>query len=433
MTGTPNAITVRTIGGPIDERRSPEAALTLAAAVRRTLATSPTLQAALSRVQAAAADAEQARLLPNPVFSVSMRFPEAGGSPIIDAGLAADLLSILRAPGRARAADRRLRAASGDALSTVLDVLSEVQETYVNVQALDEQVAVLEKRRELIGRLLELSRVRQRAGEGTKLDVITLDSQRVELEADMASALLDRTEQRLKLARLLGDPSGGTAWELEKWHPAPPVVGSESAWIAAALANRPQIQARRWELAALGDEVALAGWFIFEGSDVGITSERDQTWSLGPAVTTPLPAFDWGQARTAKARAGQAEARHKLTEALRQGVEDVRRSYAAFHSSLTPLSMVQTQLIPMAEERRRLAEAAYKLGEADLVTLLQAEQDLQTARSRLVDLQKQTSIALFRLQRTVGGPGVAERSFGKVPTPTQRAGSVTGAGAAGGG
>ena len=96
-------------------------------AVERAMRHDPGLQAALARVRAALAEADQARLLPNPVLSVALRFPEAGaGKPVIEAGLAADLLSVLQQPGRIKAADHRLRAASAEALTTALDLLFEV-------------------------------------------------------------------------------------------------------------------------------------------------------------------------------------------------------------------------------------------------------------------------------------------------------------------
>lgn len=115
-------------------------------------------------------------------------------------------------------------------------------------------------------------------------------------------------------------------------------VGGGPRRLRAALISRPEVVAQTWELAALGLEVRLARWLPFEGGDVGIASERDAGWTLGPAVSTPLPIFDWGQARRAKAVALRAEARQKLVKAHRQVVQDVRTAYSDMAGSVAASS-----------------------------------------------------------------------------------------------
>ena len=82
--GLGQAIEFRTDGGPIDEAAEAGDTLPLGDAVRRAATTDPGLQAALARVRIAMADADQARLLPNPVLNFVLRW--GPGSPQIDAG-----------------------------------------------------------------------------------------------------------------------------------------------------------------------------------------------------------------------------------------------------------------------------------------------------------------------------------------------------------
>jgi outer membrane protein TolC len=163
-------------------------------------------------------------------------------------------------------------------------------------------------------------------------------------------------------------------------------------------------------LAALGADVRIAGYGIFEGNSVGVAAERDDTtWSVGPALSVPLPLFDWGQARRDRAAALVVEARHQLTKTKRQIVEEVRKAYGTFRSSTDALERVRGELVPLQEQRREQAEAAYKAGQTDVTALLLAEQDLQAARARLIELQRRTSAAQIGLQRAVGGPREADR------------------------
>jgi cobalt-zinc-cadmium efflux system outer membrane protein len=392
---------------PADANEDAVKTLTIADAVRRALKNDPAVQAAIAEVRAALADARQTRLIPNPVLSVAVRLPEGGGKPVIEAGLAADLVSLLLRPRQISAADHRLRAASSDALTVVLDALADVQEQYANAQALDARIGVLDQRKKLVQRLRDLARARLEAGESSRLDLITFDTERVSLDVEITQAASERREQRLMLARLIGQPSGVIEWELMPWTAPTPVALNETQWVRAALEHRPEVQSRRWELAALGDEVALAKLAVFDGADVGVEAERDRDWSIGPAIFTPLPLFDWGQQRRAKAEAQRAAARHRLTQTRRQIIEEVRRAVESLTASQAVLRQVQTQLIPLADEGVQQAEAAYKNGLADVTAVLLAEQEAQSARLKLIELQQSVSSASYRLHRAVGGPGIA--------------------------
>ena len=409
--GLDGAIAFHTEGGPLDEAEVGDA-LTLVDAVRRAVTTDPGLQAALARVRIAMADADQARLLPNPVLSVVLRW--GPGRPQIEASLAQDLIQALQVPRRASAADNRLRQAAADAVTTALDVAAEVQERYASVQALDTLIPLLQERLTLLRRLTETARARLEAGEGTRTDVTILDAQRVELEVEIAAAELQRREDRIRLARLLGEPSSAAAWMLEPWSAPVPVAEPESRWIDAALTNRPEVQTVAWQLAALGDDYALARLLPWEGAGAGIEAEHDGDWLVGPAVSTPVPVFDTGQARRARVTAEQVEARHNLTLAKRRVVEEVRVAYQTLAAGLANLDRIRNELIPLQQQRRQVTEDVY-LVERDITPLLLAEHDLRTAQASAIDAERQAAIALIRLQRAVGGLGVAREVGGTPP------------------
>jgi cobalt-zinc-cadmium efflux system outer membrane protein len=408
-TAMADPITFVVHGQPDDVPPDAAGRLSRADAVRLCLRNSPDVQVALADVRRAEADARQARLLPNPILVLIVRFPEGGGDPVITADLAADLIAAFQVPRRTRAADRRLRAAASAALTVVLDALTEVEQTYAAAQAADAHVAAFVERRGLIDRLLQLAEARRAAGEGTVFDVATVQAQRIDLESEIAGRELARDEQRLALARLIGRPSDAATWALDAWPATPPpaVAGAESAWVAAALEHRPEVQSGRWELAALGDEAALAAWSPFAGGDVGAEAERDDGWSAGPAFTAPLPLFDFGQARRAAADADRTRARHALTKTRRAVVQDVRTALVTYAASRAALARVESELIPLQQRRRDLAEASYRAGEINVLDVLAAEQDLEEVREQRVDLRGKAAAALIKLHRAAGGPGVA--------------------------
>jgi outer membrane protein TolC len=417
--GVPSdAIAFRREGGDDDVSTPPSGALALPESIRRSLEHSPELQAALARVRSAESEALQSRLLPNPVLSVVLRFSVETGTPNIETGLAQELVSLLGRPGRARVADSRLRAAAAETLTTALDVVTEVRERYAGVQSLDALIGLLEDRRRLFDRLLELARARQAAGEGTPLDVLTLQAQRVELDTEVADRELERRSQRLALSRLMGQPSGSADWVVSPWS-SPGRAAGEVEWVAAALEHRPEVQAKRWELAAREAELAQTKLTPFDGASVGVAAERDDGWSAGPSLDTPLPVFDTGQARRAAAEAAVIGARHGLTRSRRAVTEEVRQAHATLLASQGNLDRVTKQLIPLQQRRLDQAEAQYRAGETDITALFLAEQELRAARAKQVELERRTSESLIRLERAVGGPGVvtSQRLAGPATAP----------------
>ena len=132
----------------------------------------------------------------------------------------------------------------------------------------------------------------------------------------------------------------------------------------------------------------------------------------------PLPIFDLGQARRAKALAAVIEARHLLTQARRQVVEEVRTAYAAFESSRVQADRVRGELIPLQQQRYRRTEAAFQAGEVNATDLLLAGDAVKQAQSRLIDLQQNATVALVRLRRAAGGPGVVGDLEAPATTPT---------------
>lgn len=392
-------------GGPLDEPDSAGDALTLADALRRALTTDPALQASLARVRIAIADADQARLLPNPVLSVVLRW--GPGKPQVEASLAQELLRVLQSPRLASAADHRLRQAAADAVLAAIDAVAELQEQYAAAQAAAALAPILRDRLAILQRLAEVAKARLDAGEAARTDLTTLQAQRVELLVEIDQAALSERQARLALARRIGEPSADARWTLDPWSAPAADLPPEPRWIDAALHARPEIHAILWKLRALGDEHAAADLLTWDGAAAGLDAQHEDGLFLGPSASAPLPVLDTGQARQARAAAEQLEARHELTLARRRVVEDVRAAYQTLAASRANLARVRGELIPLQRERQALTENAYRAGLSDVTAVYLAEQDLRLTQAKAVEIEHQAVLAMVRLQRAVGGPGAA--------------------------
>jgi outer membrane protein TolC len=411
LTGVDNAIVFREDPGPLDLPGPADPTLTPEQAVRLALAHDPRVQASLARVRVAEADAQQARLLPNPILSIDLRYPlQHGSNTAFEPTLTADLLSLLQKPAQISAADHRLRAAAVTALVTVLDVMTEVQVAYASARTIDVEIENARQRRERLRRLRDLAQKRLDAGDATRLDVLTVDAQLMQSALETSDLELQRVDERLTLGRLLGHARSDVEWRLSPWSSPPDLpMAPESAWVDLALASRPEIQSHVWELRALGAELRGAALPPLQGGEIGVHGEHDPEWRLGPTLAVPLPIFDFGQATREKLRAERVAAAHELVQTQLEVIQNVRSAYAAYRYARRALTNAQTMLLPLQRQQLEGAQLAYEAGDVDLATLLIAQNEFDLTRGKIVELQEKLTVARVKLQRAAGGAGVAER------------------------
>ncbi len=414
-----NAITFHTDALPA-EAAPAAGTLPLPAAIERALRQSPEVQVALANVRTAQADAHQTRLFSNPVLDIAFRFQGVntyGGGrahpTIIEAGLTTELVKILQRPRRISAADAVLRAASAKAITTTLDVIHQTQQHFFNAVGLRRETEILIQRTNRIGQLLKVAEARLAAGEGTQLDVATLKAEQSTAAIDLREATLKLRHANIALAHRLGQPRGRIDWALTTPLYTRVALRDESDAIAHGLRARPEIQADRWQLTALEDQSALARLAWLEGAAAGLATEHENAdsvtrnstddWSLGPSLTLPLPIFDWGQAKRAKARAQAIAARQRLTQTTRQVAREIRQAHHAAAQLMTTASRARTELVPLHEERVRLARVVFDAGQEDVTNLRLAELDLLEAQLKLLRLDHRTTLAIIALYRATGG------------------------------
>ena len=410
LAGIDHAIAFRNDADPLQAAPEGDGSLTVEQAIRLTLANDPRIQASLSKVRVAEAEANQIRLLPNPILTIDLRFPLTKNSnTAFEPTLGADLLSLLQKPAQIAAADHRLRESAATALITVLDVMTEVQEAYASSRSVDAEIENARHRLQRIQQLRDLSQKRLDLGEGTRLDVLTLDAQLMQAELDVSDLDLLRVDHRLALAKLLGEPRSAAAWKLSAWEPpGDGAMAAESKWIDAALLNRPEILARVWELRALGDDLSAASFPPLQGGDIAAHGERDPDWRVGPSLTFPVPIFDFGQENRRKVMALRSVTRNELAEQKLVIIQAVRLAYATYLHSQQTLARAQDRLLPLQRKQLDQAQIAYKAGEANLATLLLAQNDLELTLTKILELQEKVTVAKVRLQRAAGGAGVAD-------------------------
>ncbi len=409
LLGTAVSVAARPAPLPLDESGAPAERIDVAVAIRAALAASADVQAALARTRGALAACDAERRLPNPVAALSLRFAESGARPGLDVGIAEDLVALLTRGARADAADARLRAAVADALATALDVAADAARGVVAVASAERRAALLDARAALSARVAAAAHERARSGEGGPLDATLCEEEEALARGEAAAAWADVRAARLALARRLGRPRDPALWRVDATDVAAGVgadARDEDAWINAALARRPELRDLDWQLAAHASDARRAPWDVFDGAEGGVDVEGTASWEAGPSLTLPVPLWDDGSARSAARTAAVDELHHRRTALARRIVEDVRTAWHAVHAADAALRAAETQRVPLAERRRREAQAVYDAGESDVTALLLAERAHTDALLAAADARAAAARARIDLHRAAAGvPG----------------------------
>lgn len=389
-------------GEPVDLHALPtDVPLSEARACAEAVHHAPELQAALALVDAALADAEGARKWANPLLAVVLRF--GATSPQYEAALTQPFVQMLATPTRAEAADDRLQAAAAAVLTTALDVLADAQQRHAEACAAEARHRTGERTVQVQAQVVARLEQQQLAGEVDAAAVATARAALAEAELDVQQLAAERRLARLRLAERLGRPGDAAQWPLDQGAPAEPPVPDENACIAVALQHRPELQQRRWELAALGADERLAAYTPWSVSTVGAETQRTPNWFTGPNAAVPLPMFDDGskpqQAIAARARA----AAHELVAAGRLVVQEVRTAHAALRSAREQEAAVATALLAPRQQQLARTHRAVAAGELGRDRELAAELALLAAEARSTTAQQQRRLASIRLQRALGG------------------------------
>ena len=243
---------------------------------------------------------------------------------------------------------------------------------------------MLDRQANLLDQLLDVAEARRQGGEASGLDVAGFRARRAALDTRAIGVRAQRRAARLTLARLIGRPSGDTEFDLDSAGDPQPLAAEEQ-YLLTALAARPEVQAQRFEVTALGEQVTLAGFAPFDGLGAGVASETEGETSVGPAVSVPIPIFDFGTTGKERARADVLAARHRLTGVSRLVIEEVRQARAAALAADESLGAITDTLLPLQRNRIEQTRAAYRAGFADVTDVLAAEQDLLDAEAELID------------------------------------------------
>jgi cobalt-zinc-cadmium efflux system outer membrane protein len=380
-------------------------------AVAIALWNNPGLQAELTALGLARAELIEAGLLKNPqltmIFPFSFRILEAVANWPMEA--------LWQRPRRVAAAKLEMERVGETLVSHALDLVRDVRLAYADYAAAQTRAGMAE---EIVRERREIAMIvnaRLRAGDISESETSASVTEARLAEERAARFLQDVVLTKERLRGLLGFGADGTALDIitppQQFAPAAasaaPAASIESETldelIKQALDARPELKAGELAIKAAGARAKWERSRILNITAIAKEYGRGANgFEQGPGLLIDLPIFNRNQGGISRAEAEIERAAKQLIAARQRVVTEVRESYTQLTQARNAHQLWRARVLPPLERDIRMAETAYRSGDAAYLFVLETARRYSDERLREAEYQVATLRALGQLERSIG-------------------------------
>jgi multidrug efflux system outer membrane protein len=305
------------------------------------------------------------------------------------------------------------RASRFDAVTVMLTTQASLANTYFDILSTREQLRVQTENLQAARRILTVIRAQVAAGTATGLDLAQQETLVAQQEAQIPSLRQSISQSTNALGVLLGIPPEQVAVATDGLEQL--LIPSTSPGLPSELlARRPDVLFAEAQLAAANADVAAARAALlpsvtlsasggFSSAVLGtLLRPEAQVWSLAASLTQSI--FDGG-ARRGQVALSEAQA-EELVIAYRRAIvtalADVEDALVALRET-TAQEALRQEAATLAARAAGIAVAQLRAGTINLITLLNTQQSLFSARVSLVEARLARLQAAVGLFRALGG------------------------------
>jgi multidrug efflux system outer membrane protein len=297
--------------------------------------------------------------------------------------------------------------------AVLTSLVSRIAEGYFQLRALDLERDIAQRTRSSRNESLDLTRIRERGGATSMLDV--RQAEQLVYAAAATIVDLDRriTQQENFLSTLLGSfPTAITrGLDLTAQPHAPEVpAGLPSTLIA----RRPDIQAAEQEIVAANAEIGAARAAYFPAITLtgaaGVQSTALSAlfsggaglWSVAAGAAQPIFTAGRTRSQVALAEARRQEAALNYEATVKEAFREVSDALVGY-SKAREFREQQELLFTAAQDARRLADIRYRGGATSYLEVLDADTRLFNAEIGQADARLSELTGFVELYRSLGG------------------------------
>lgn len=310
---------------------------------------------------------------------------------------------------RARGADVESQFAN-----TRQQLAARLAEAYFALLLAGDQIALVEAQRVAHSTQLDAARKALAAGSGTRTDI---DEAQARLDMDVAQALEARQQAllaRRQLGQLVGMGFADVApLDLGRLAAQPPQVGELDDWLQLAEQHSAELRSLQARLEAATEEVAkararhlptldaIAQYNRSDSETISRIDATSNTASIGVQLNVPIYSGGGVQSALRQAVAERTKAAENLA-ALRADLGlRLHREYRGLSEGLLRTRALE-QAVRSAEQMVSSSQRSFQAGVRTTLDVLNAQQQLATARRDLSQARYTALLSLVRLQALAG-------------------------------
>ncbi len=295
----------------------------------------------------------------------------------------------------------------------VTTLVADVTETYLALRALDLELAIAHRTREVATDSLRLTQTRHDRGVATALDVRQAEQLLHIASGQIAGLERDIAQSENALSLLLGQVPGDIprGLELEAFRVPPSVPAGLPS---ALLERRPDIRQAEQELIAANARIGAAKAEYFPRISLtgvlGVQSRAltdlltgpSRTWTASAGAIAPLFNAGRTQANVRFAEAVQRELVVNYQRTIHAALREVADALAGYRKT-SEQRAEEEQLVEALRASSRLSSQRYEGGIDNYLQVLDAQRNLFQGELDLARLRQQELTSLVQLYRALGG------------------------------
>lgn len=380
--------------------------LTSDSAVQIALLNNPKVQEIFEKIGIAQADLVEAGLFSNPAFDLIFRFPEKKDLVTnIEYTITSSFIDLFLIPLRVKVAKAELEQTTLRVTNDILDLAFEVEQTFYELQAAQQDLTYVQSIVELTSIHSELSLRQQKVGNINKLEFQQIQSRYLEAVLEIARIQNDIIRLREKLNRLLGF-CGDIQWKVADNLPEIDYQGIPLECLeSVAFRERLDLQAARFDVLRLSRKLGIKQWWVYTQGRIGIGGERDPdgTNVIGPAFTGEIPIFNYGQADRLRIHAELRQAQDHLSAMEIRVLSEVREAHKLLMNDLRIINDYRARIIPLQSKILESSEELYNVMGLGIDRLIENKRQEFQAYSNYIISLRNYWMARVQLDRALGG------------------------------
>jgi len=298
--------------------------------------------------------------------------------------------------------------------SAQIALVAEVANQYLNERELDGQLKMTQQTLDAVQKSYDLIKASYDAGAASELDLSSAEAQVETAKVNVASYERQRDQAQNALVLLVGEPLPADLPPPQPLDEQHLLAGLPPGLPSDLLQRRPDILEAEHTLKAANADIGAARAAFFPTITLtggggtasttleGLFAPGSQIWNFSPQINWPIFATGTAKAELDAIKAGKLIQVADYEKAIQTAFREVSDGLVA--KKFLDEQIADSQLLVDAQQHRfELADARYKNGVDNYLTVLTAQQDLYSAQQNMIATQFARLSNLISLYQSLGG------------------------------